>query len=154
MPAQRLLNATNARGDSATLPKSSLPDVQRGVSLDQCSMEILCEIGRREGIRRNKALRNILGQVASREVHPDAVREFYRNVWSLVVSDSRKKFERQRWSDELDEALLDLSDQVLGVINRSEMVRILIAYYGVHSGAARVKQTKALRLFVSSKASE
>jgi hypothetical protein len=112
-------------------------------------MEILCELGRREGVRRNKALRKILGQVASREIHPDAVREFYRNVWLLVVPDSRKKFERQRWPDELDEALLDLSDQVLGVINRSEMVRILIAYYGIHSGAARVKPTKALRLLVS-----
>ncbi len=153
MPAQRLLKSKNAKADNAP-PKSSLPARLHGVYLDQCSIEILCEIGRREGMRRNEAFKKILGQVVSREVHPDAVREFYRNVWSLVVPDSRKEFDCQRWPEELDGALLDLSDQVLGVINRSEMVRILIAYYGVHSGAARVKQTKALRLFVSSKASE
>jgi hypothetical protein len=117
-------------------------------------MDILCESGCREGVRRNEALRIILGQVVSRDVNPDALREFYLNVWSLVVPDPRKKFERQRWPDELDEALLDLSDHVLGVINRSEIVRIIIAYYGIHFGAARVKPTKALRLFVSSQASE
>jgi hypothetical protein len=48
----------------------------------------------------------------------------------------------------------EFTRQVLGVINRSEMARILIAYYGIHSGVARVKPTKALRLLVSSQASE
>ncbi len=118
--------------------------------MDQCTIDIIEELSRRKGINRNKVLRQILTELISHEVTADSVSEFYRDVWSLLVSDSHKSFVGPIWPEELDEALVDLSEQVLGVANRSEMIRVLVAYFGIRVGVARVKTTKALRLDVVS----
>jgi hypothetical protein len=121
--------------------------VKVAVTLDDLSLSILDILRSRQNVSRNEACRHIIGSVANDVGGLARFRPFVCNTWpGMIHHHETKRVIRFDWPCEVDASLIELSRKVLGRPKRSELFRILIAWYAIEQRVAEVVSVKRLSL--------
>jgi len=113
-------------------------------SLDELTLILLEKIRHKLHLTKANASRMIVGLALEKKIKLVDVTVFYKEVWSDLSFESRQRFSQLRldWTPEENALLLIYAKHLLSSNNRSEAVRILIAYFAIQNKFAVVGQVK------------
>jgi hypothetical protein len=100
---------------------------------------------------RSHTARAIVLKVLSGEITTDEVIQFHRDAWLLIdQEEQRGEPVPFNWSEEIHNALSELATKVLHTDNRSEIFRLLAAFYAVKIDMAMIdfKFKKSARIVI------
>jgi len=120
------------------------------LTIDDKTLAIIKELQWLTGLDLAKTVRTVLEAARQGEIRAKELLEFYRSTWLLLADNpGNKVMARFNWPAEQDETLLLLSRQLFGRPNRSEMFRILVAYYAMKHDVVKIAWIKAARLDIA-----
>jgi hypothetical protein len=105
---------------------------------------LLEKIRHKSHLTKVDAARMIVGLALEKKIKLADVTKFYQEVWSNLSFESGQRFSQLRldWTPEENALLLIYAKHLLSSNNRSEAVRILIAYFAIQNKFAVVGQVK------------
>ena len=133
---------------SATMPRTKDPIaptlIKACTSLDDLTLTLLDKIRHKFHLTKVKASKMIVGLALEKKIKLADVTKFYQEVWSNLSFESEQRFSQLRldWTPEENALLLIYAKHLLSSNNRSEVVRILIAYFAIQNKFAVVGQVK------------
>ena len=126
----------------------SLADLTLPIGLgcrpDSSRLILLERISHKFHLTKTNASRMIVGLALEKKIKLADVTKFYQEVWSNLSFESGQRFSQLRldWTPEENALLLIYAKHLLSSNNRSEAVRILIAYFAIQNKFAVVGQVK------------
>ena len=113
-------------------------------SLDELTLTLLEKIRHKFHLSKVDAARMVVGLALEKKIKLADVTKFYQEVWSNLSFESGQRFSQLRldWTPEENALLLIYAKHLLSSNNRSEAVRILIAYFAIQNKFAVVGQVK------------
>ena len=114
------------------------------LSLDDPTLTLLEKIRHKFHLSKANASKMIVGLALEKKIKLADVTKFHQEVWSNLSFDSGQRFSQLivDWTPEENALLLIYAKHLLSSNNRSEAVRVLIAYYAVQNKLAVVGQIK------------
>ena len=129
------------------MPRTKAPDASERIkactSLDELTLTLLEKIRHKFHLSKVDAARMIVGLALEKKIKMADVTKFYQ-VWSNLSFESGQRFSQLRldWTPEEIALLLIYAKHLFSSNNRSEAVRILIAYFAIQNKFAVVGQVK------------
>jgi len=113
-------------------------------SLDELTLTLLENIRHKSHLSKMNAARMIVGLALEKKIKLAEVTKFHQEVWSNLSFESGQRFSQLRldWTPEENALLLIYAEHLFSSTNRSEAVRVLIAYFAVQNKFAIVGQVK------------
>src|ERR1035441_9547686 len=104
-------------------------------SLDDLTLTLLEKIRHKLHLTKANASRMIVGLALEKKIKLADVTKFYQEVWSNLSFESGQRFSQLRldWTTEENALLLIYAKHLLSSNNRSEAVRVLIAYFAIQN---------------------
>ena len=122
------------------------------VTIDQETDDIIGRLQRRmRTADRIVVVREILRSVQQGKISRTELRDFYKNTWALLLTKKHRTMARFNWERDLDDTLHLVSTEILGTVNKSEAFRMLVAFYAIREGVAKIAWTKSGTLTVPSR---
>ncbi len=114
------------------------------LSLDDPTLTLLEKIRHKFHLSKANASKMIVGLALEKKIKLADVTKFHQEVWSNLSLDSGQRFSQLivDWTPEENALLFIYAKHLLSSNNRSEAVRVLIAYYAVQNKLAVVGQIK------------
>ena len=140
------------RKGSAIMPLTKDPNapqlIKACTSLDDLTLTLLERIRHKFHLTKMNAARMIVGLALEKKIRLADVTNFHQEVWSNLSFESGQRFSQLRldWTAEENALLLIYAKHLFSSSNRSEAVRVLIAYYAVQNKFAIVGQVKKATL--------
>ena len=140
------------RKGSAIMPRTKDPNapqlIKACTSLDDLTLTLLERIRHKFHLTKMNAARMIVGLALEKKIKLADVTKFHQEVWSNLSFESGQRFSQLRldWTAEENALLLIYAKHLFSSSNRSEAVRVLIAYYAVQNKFAIVGQVKKATL--------
>ena len=124
-------------------PTLTLP-IGLGCRPDSFRLTLLERISHKFHLTKANKSRMIVGLALEKKIKLADVTKFYQEVWSNLAFESGQRFSQLRldWTPEENALLLIYAKHLLSSNNRSEAVRILIAYFAIQNKFAVVGQVK------------
>ena len=113
-------------------------------SLDELTLTLLEKIRHKFHLTKGNAAKMIVGLALEKKIKLAEVTKFYHEVWSNLSFESGQRFSQLRldWTPEENALLLIYAKHLLSSNNRSEAVRILIAYFAIQNKFAVIGQVR------------
>ena len=130
------------------MPRTKDPAVQTLIkactSLDDLTLTLLEKIRHKFHLTKPNAARMIVGLALEKKIKLAAVTKFHQEVWSILSFENGQRFSQLRldWTPEENALLLIYAKHLFSSNNRSEAVRVLIAYYAVQNKFAVVGEVQ------------
>ena len=134
------------------MPRTKDPNapqlIKACTSLDDLTLTLLERIRHKYHLTKMNAARMIVGLALEKKIRLADVTKFHQEVWSNLSFESGQRFSQLRldWTAEENALLLIYAKHLFSSSNRSEAVRVLIAYYAVQNKFAIVGQVKKATL--------
>lgn len=134
------------------MPRTKDPNapqlIKACTSLDDLTLTLLERIRHKFHLTKMNAARMIVGLALEKKIKLADVAKFNQEVWSNLSFESGQRFSQLRldWTAEENALLLIYAKHLFSSSNRSEAVRVLIAYYAVQNKFAVVGQVKKATL--------
>jgi hypothetical protein len=130
------------------MPRTKDPNaptlIRACLSLDDSTLTLLEKIRHKFHLTKANATKMIAGLALEKKIKLADVTKFHQEVWSNLSFESGQRFSQLivNWSPEEDALLLMYAKHLFSSNNRSEAVRVLIAYFAVQNKFAVVGQIK------------
>jgi hypothetical protein len=114
--------------------KQKVERVQFRATFDTKSAEYLEALSRHLRQKRSPLLAELILSTKTSKKLSSQVLQFYRNKWPIIMP---RKIETGRlfnWPLDVDDALKQMSWDVIGTGNKSETLRVLLAFYADQNG--------------------
>ena len=134
------------------MPRTKDPNapqlIKACTSLDDLTLTLLERIRHKYHLTKMNAARMIVGLALEKKIRLADVTKFHQEVWSNLSFESGQRFSQLRldWTAAENALLLIYAKHLFSSSNRSEAVRVLIAYYAVQNKFAIVGQVKKATL--------
>ena len=114
------------------------------LSLDDPTLTLLEKIRREFQVSKASALKMIVDFAVQKKIKLAEVTKFHQEVWSNLAIENDERFSQLivDWTPEENALLLIFAKHLFSSNNRSEALRILVAYYAVQNKFAAVAQVK------------
>ena len=122
--------ATNRRTENQR--SGSPPRVQFRATLDRHSVELLWGISRRLEQKRSTAISQLILSLKKNKKLSAQLAQFYVKTWPDLEPRRIEDARLFNWPLEVDEALRRLSWDAIGTGNKSETLRVIIAFFAKH----------------------
>jgi hypothetical protein len=111
-------------------------------SLDELTLTLLEKISHKCHLTKMNAARMIVGLALEKKIKMADITKFYQEVWSNLSFENGQRFSQLRfdWTPEENALLLIYAKHLFSSNNRSEAVRVLIAYFAIQNKFAVVGQ--------------
>jgi hypothetical protein len=118
--------------------------VKACTSLDELTLTLLEKIRQKLHLTKVEAARMIVRRALDKKIKLSEITKFYQEVWTNLAFESGQRFSQLRldWTPEENTLLLIYAKHLFSSNNRSEAVRILIAYFAVQNNFAVVGQVR------------
>lgn len=116
--------------------------VQFRATLDVKSEEYLDSLARHLETKRGPLVAELIASLDKNKKLTAQLVEFYRNVWPIIEPRQIKTGRLFNWPVEVDDALKHLSWSSIGTGNKSEMVRVLIAFFASHHKVVEIPERR------------
>lgn len=116
--------------------------VQFRATLDTKSEEYLDALARHLERKHGPLVGDLVMELKDSKKLSAQLVEFYRNVWPIIEPRHIKTGRLFNWPVEIDDALKHLSWHSIGTGNKSEMVRVLIAFFAAHHKLAELPERR------------
>jgi len=130
------------------MPRTKNPDapqlIKACTSLDDLTLTLIEKTRHKFHLTKANAARMIVGLALEKKIKLADVTKFYQEVWSNLSFESGQRFSQLRldWTPEENALLLVYAKHLFSSNNRSEAVRVLIAYFAIQNKFAVVGQVK------------
>ena len=130
------------------MPRTKDPTAPRSsglvLSLDDSTLTLLEKIRHKFHLTKANASKMIVGLALEKKIKLADVTKFHQEVWSNLSFESGQRFSQLivDWTPEENALLLIYAKHLFSSNNRSEAVRVLIAYFAVQNKFAVVGQVK------------
>ena len=130
------------------MPRTKDPNaptlIKACTSLDDLTLTLLEKIRHKFHLTKVKASKMIVGLALDKKIKLADVTKFHQDVWSNLSFESGQRFSQLRldWTAEENALLFMYAKHLFSSNNRSEAVRVLIAYFAVQNKFAVVGQVK------------
>jgi hypothetical protein len=113
-------------------------------SLDELTLTLLEKIRHKFHLTKVKASKMIVGLALEKKIKMADVTKFHQEVWRNLSYDGGQRFSQLRldWTPEENAVLLIYAKHLFSSNNRSEAVRVLIAYFAIQNKFAVIGQVK------------
>lgn len=114
------------------IPRKTLSEAGRAqfrATLDINSVRLMETLSRKLELRRSALASMLITQLKGDQKVADGATKFYREVWPPMEPRSINDSKLFNWPIEIDDALRKLSWSVIGTGNKSEMIRVMLAYF-------------------------
>ena len=114
------------------------------LSLDDPTLTLLEKIRHEFHLSKANASKMIVGLALEKKIKLTEVTKFHQEVWSNLSFENGQRFSQLivDWTPEENALLLIYAKHLLSSNNRSEALRILVAYYAVQNKLAVIAQVK------------
>ena len=130
------------------MPRTKDPNaptvVKACTSLDDLTLTLLEKIRHKNQLTKTNAAKMIVGLALEKKIKLADVTKFHQEVWQNLSFESGQRFSQLRldWTAEENAMLLMYAKHLFSSNNRSEAVRVLIAYFAIQNKFAVVGQVK------------
>jgi hypothetical protein len=130
------------------MPRTTVPKIpQRNAtctSLDDLALTLLEKIRQTFHLGKMDTVRMIVKLAVDNKIKLPGITKFYQEVWTNLAFEDVQRFSTMRldWTPEENALLRIYARHLLRSNNRSEALRVLIAYYAVQNKLAVVGQLK------------
>jgi len=130
------------------MPRTTVPKIpQRNAtctSLDDLALTLLEKIRQTFHLGKMDTVRMIVKLAVDNKIKLPGITKFYQEVWTNLAFEDVQRFSTMRldWTPEENTLLRIYARHLLRSNNRSEALRVLIAYYAVQNKLAVVGQLK------------
>jgi hypothetical protein len=130
------------------MPRTKDPNaptlIKACTSLDALTLTLLEKIRHKFHLTKVNASKMIVRLALEKKIKLADVTKFYQEVWSNLSFENGQRFSQLRldWTSEENALLLSYAKHLFSSSNRSEAVRVLIAYFAVQNKFAVVGQIK------------
>jgi hypothetical protein len=126
--AKEYNNVTPAK-KSAKKDLASAGRAQFRATLDKNSVRLMETLSIRLEKRRSVLASTLITQLKTDKKLADAMTKFYREVWKDIEPRNIDDAKLFNWPIEVDDTLRKLSWSVIGTGNKSEMIRVMLAFF-------------------------
>jgi len=106
--------------------------MQFRATLDRHSVELLWELSRRLEEKRSTAISHLILSLKRNKKLAGQLAQFYAKTWPDLEPRRIEDARLFNWPIEVDEALRRLSWDAIGTGNKSETLRVIIAFFAKH----------------------
>jgi hypothetical protein len=130
------------------MPRTTVPKIpQRNAtctSLDDLALTLIEKIRQTFHLGKIDTVRMIVKLAVDNKIKLPGITKFYQEVWTNLAFEDVQRFSTMRldWTPEENALLRIYARHLLRSNNRSEALRVLIAYYAVQNNLAVVGQLK------------
>ena len=130
------------------MPRTKDPDapqlIKACTSLDELTLTLLEKIRHKFHLTKSNASKMVVGLALEKKIKLADVTKFHQEVWSNLSLESGQRFSQLivDWTPEENALLFMYAKHLFSSNNRSEAVRVLIAYFAVQNKFAVVGQVK------------
>ena len=130
------------------MPRTTAPKIQQRnatcTSLDDLALTLLEKIRQTFHLGKMDTVRMIVKLAVDNKIKLPGITKFYQEVWTNLAFEDVQRFSTMRldWTPEENALLRIYARHLLRSNNRSESLRVLIAYYAVQNKLAVVGQLK------------
>ena len=134
------------------MPRTTVPKIpQRNAtctSLDDLALTLLEKIRQTFHLGKMDTVRMIVKLAVDNKIKLPGITKFYQEVWTNLAFEDVQRFSTMRldWTPEENALLRIYARHLLRSNNRSEALRVLIAYYAVQNKLAVVGQLKKVTI--------
>jgi hypothetical protein len=134
------------------MPRTTVPKIpQRNAtctSLDDLALTLLEKIRQTFHLGKMDTVRMIVKLAVDNKIKLPGITKFYQEVWTNLAFEDAPRFSTMRldWTPEENALLRIYARHLLRSNNRSEALRVLIAYYAVQNKLAVVGQLKKVTI--------
>ena len=117
------------------------PELVRAcISLDNRTRELLGRITHKFNLTKKEAFTRIAKLAIKNEIKLSDVTKFHQEVWTKLSTENDHVFSQVGfdWFPDENEILLTYAKHLFGRNNRSEAMRVLVAYYAIQNKLATV----------------
>jgi hypothetical protein len=135
------------KGD-AIMPRTKAPSAPQRIttctSLDDLALTLLERIRLKLDLTKMGTAKMIVRHALEKKIKLPGITKFYQEVWTNLAFEDVQRFSTMRldWTPEENALLRIYARHLLRSNNRSEALRVLIAYYAVQNKLAVVGQLK------------
>jgi hypothetical protein len=134
------------------MPRTTVPKIpQRNAtctSLDDLALTLIEKIRQTFHLGKMDTVRMIVKLAVDNKIKLPGITKFYQEVWTNLAFEDAPRFSTMRldWTPEENALLRIYARHLLRSNNRSEALRVLIAYYAVQNKLAVVGQLKKVTI--------